>query len=265
MKRCDYHLHTEFSFDSREKMEHVCQKAIESGMDEICFTEHVEFAAEDAKAWPDIDRREQELSECRKKYDNRVRILKGIESGQPQKARQEEREYLSNHSFDFVIGSIHLVGDYGRPSSFLFDEENYSEFFMQYFQDAKKMAEECDFDVMGHITFPFRYVPKILLEEHPIAGFENEIKDVFKILVRRNKGIEINTSGLRTDLHATMPDEQIVSWFRECGGQIVTVGSDGHSMRSAFSGIEEGYRVLRAAGFDHAAGFHSRVAELYSI
>lgn len=37
----DYHVHTAFSDDSEEPMENVVKKAIETGLDEICFTDHL--------------------------------------------------------------------------------------------------------------------------------------------------------------------------------------------------------------------------------
>lgn len=39
----DYHVHTEFSDDSVYPMEEVVKDAIKMGMDEICFTDHVDY------------------------------------------------------------------------------------------------------------------------------------------------------------------------------------------------------------------------------
>lgn len=39
----DYHVHTEFSDDSVYPMEQVVRDAIAGGMDEICFTDHVDY------------------------------------------------------------------------------------------------------------------------------------------------------------------------------------------------------------------------------
>ena len=43
----DYHVHTEFSDDSVYPMESVVQDAIQMGMDEICFTDHVDYGVKD--------------------------------------------------------------------------------------------------------------------------------------------------------------------------------------------------------------------------
>ena len=41
----DYHIHTEFSDDSVYPMEEVVKDAIKLGMDEICFTDHVDYGS----------------------------------------------------------------------------------------------------------------------------------------------------------------------------------------------------------------------------
>ena len=41
--RADYHVHTEFSDDSDYAMEKVIQDSIAMGLDEICFTDHVDY------------------------------------------------------------------------------------------------------------------------------------------------------------------------------------------------------------------------------
>lgn len=39
----DYHVHTYYSDDSTYLMEDVIKDAITKGMDEICFTDHVDY------------------------------------------------------------------------------------------------------------------------------------------------------------------------------------------------------------------------------
>ena len=159
---------------------------------------------------------------------------------------------------DFVIGSVHIVGDTGRPSKYVFTRGNYQEYFKTYFEELILLAEMGDFDVMGHVTFPFRYVPEQLLREWPIESFEKQFRNVFDILMGRNKGIEINTSGYRTGLEDAMPSENIVRWYKEQGGKIITVGSDGHTARSACLNIGRGYNICNNLGFQTTAKFQKR-------
>ena len=49
----DYHVHTEFSDDSDYLMEQVVQDAIAMGLDEICFTDHVDYGVKND--WDDVE------------------------------------------------------------------------------------------------------------------------------------------------------------------------------------------------------------------
>ena len=245
MKYCDYHLHTEFSFDSCEKMENVCEAAIKQGIQEIAFTDHYEFAATDTGGYPNLEQRINKIEECQELYRNQLIIRNGIESGQPQMDMNGEKELFKKYAFDFVIGSVHIAGNQGRSSSYDFVHLPQDGYFDTYFEEAKKMATQCDYDVMGHVTFPFRYVPVEILKKKPIISYKEQFMELFQIIVSRDKGIEVNTSGLRMPLEATMPSFELLKWYKECGGKIITIGSDGHSARSAFSGIEKGFEVIR--------------------
>lgn len=258
MRYRDYHLHSEFSFDSTEQIENICKKAIEENISEIVLTDHMEFQTENIDKWPDFELRDQALERCRKLYGKFLSIRSGVEVGQPQRDLTKEKRALEKHNFDFVIASIHKVGNIGTLSSISFTEENYTEYIRKYLEESKEMARQCDYDVIGHVTFPFRYVPESLLKKYPIESFKDEYLELFTLIAERGKGIEVNTSGLRTCLHATMPSVQLVRWFKECGGKNITVGSDGHSIRSAFSGLETGYQVLIRAGFQCVAVYRER-------
>ena len=59
---CDYHLHSEFSFDSSEKIENIVEKALQMGIDEIALTDHAEFPLRDTAPWPDFVKREAALA-----------------------------------------------------------------------------------------------------------------------------------------------------------------------------------------------------------
>lgn len=54
--RADYHVHTEFSDDSVCPMEDMVQKGIALGLNEIAFTEHVDYGVktDDNCSYPNI-------------------------------------------------------------------------------------------------------------------------------------------------------------------------------------------------------------------
>jgi histidinol-phosphatase (PHP family) len=68
-------------------------------------------------------------------------------------------------------------------------------------------------------------------------------------LVGSGTALEVNSSGLRHRTGETYPGPWVVAWFRELGGQRVTVGSDAHLPESFAFGLEEACEIVARAGF----------------
>lgn len=262
---CDYHLHSEFSFDSSEKIENICEKAIAEGISEIAITDHAEIPLHDKAPWPDFLKRQEIISACSKQYKNKLVIREGIEIGQSWRNREQEKQ-LADSQPDFIIASVHELDGFPDPRTIDFTEDNVPVFIGAYLSQMTHMAKNCEYDVLGHVTYLFRFLPEDFAAKYPPESFLQAYEDLFRVVISRGKGIEVNCSGLRMPaVKNLLPSPQLLRLFRELGGEIVTVGSDGHSCRSAFSGIEEGYKALKEAGFSAAACFEKRKAILYGL
>ena len=262
---CDYNLHSEFSFDSSEKINAICEKAIREGISEIALTDHAEFPLRESAPWPEFEKRERVLEECRNRYGDRLTIRSGVEAGQPWRDRSLEQVLLGK-PLDFVIASVHDLDGFDDPHTFPFNRDSLPDFIHAYLEQMTKMASSCDYDVIGHVTYLFRFVPEPLISEFPPESFSEWYEELFRVVMERGRGIEINCSGLRMQsIRQTLPSLSLLKLYRKLGGEIVTVGSDGHSCRSAFSGLEAGYEVLREAGFHYAASFAGREPSFYQI
>ena len=262
---CDYHLHSEYSFDSSEKIENICEKAVQTGINEIALTDHAEFPLRETAPWPDFTEREAVITACREKYGAILTIRSGIETGQPWRDAELEKKLMEAKP-DFVIASVHELDGYSDPHTFPFSRENTEEFICTYLAQMTRMASTCDYDVIGHVTYLFRFIPEQITAELAPEYFTDLYEELFKAVIARGKGIEVNCSGLRMpSIGKTMPSAALLKMFRELGGEIVTVGSDGHSCRSAFSGLEAGYEVLREAGFFYASAFQNRNPSFYKL
>ena len=56
-------------------------------------------------------------------------------------------------------------------------------------------------------------------------GFEEEIAEIFRLIIPKGIGIELNTNRGNTPL----PDEKWLRLYRSLGGEIVTLGTDAHT------------------------------------
>lgn len=263
MEYRDYHLHTEFSFDSSEKIENICEKAVMSGIKEIALTDHLELPLTDKTPFPDLEKRCEVIRKCQELYPQ-LSILSGLEIGQPWRGGVPDNVYTS---LDFVIVSVHSPDGYQDVKyADLSSEDEVKHLLDTYLSQMISMAKMSDYDVLAHVTFLFRYISEEAIQKYPPESFRDAYAELFTAVIDRGKGIEVNCSGLRMPtIGKTLPSLELLKLYRNLGGEIVTVGSDGHSCRSAFSGIAEGYAVLRQAGFQYAASFSGRKAAFYSI
>ena len=89
----DYHVHTEYSDDSDYPMKQVIEDAINMGMKEICFTDHVDYgikedwnSKKEPKYYKGIPIRNvnypeyiKEINELKERYKDRISIKTGLE------------------------------------------------------------------------------------------------------------------------------------------------------------------------------------------
>ncbi len=76
--------------------------------------------------------------------------------------------------------------------------------------------------------------------------------------MERGKGLEINTSPLRRGQPEPCPSPEILRWYRELGGEILTFGSDAHTVGDVGADFDVALAIAQAAGFDRLATFERR-------
>ena len=86
----------------------------------------------------------------------------------------------------------------------------------------------------------------------------DQIDQIFRLLIQKDKALEVNTSGLRQKIGRTLPDLPLLRRYRELGGRLVTLGSDAHCTEDLGKGIDEGMETLKAAGFTEFALYVQR-------
>ena len=91
------------------------------------------------------------------------------------------------------------------------------------------------------------------------------LRRLFEAMTDRGIALEVNTAGLRRPESVTYPTVSVLRFYRECGGRIVTIGSDTHSESHAFYGLSQGVEILASVGFTEAFGFRDRRPFPYPI
>lgn len=259
----DMHSHTCHSFDAEFPVDELVASSVSRGLKTVAFTDHVEmdvFRTDSNRYDVTAEESYKDIKRAKKQYENQIEICVGVELGEPCYNLEETEKLLCEKNYDIVIGSLHNLKGLKDFSQIDYFNDGYDiyELLHQYYEDQKQIAQWARFDTMAHIIYPLRYMIGkygISIDRSRISG---DIDELLDILAKKEKALEINTSGLRQKIGTTMPDENIVRRFRELGGKFVTVGSDSHTADDMGAGIAQGYEIAKRCGFDSVLIFKNR-------
>lgn len=258
MYKADYHHHSKFSFDGKDCIEDICKEAVKKNLSEICFTEHFDVDPKDVSFGVlDYEKYHEVIEVCRKKYGDKLKIKRGLEIGEPHLKMyvNDLKRELAEMELDFIIGSVHNLNSIKLRLTM--PRKSARQIYLDYFSEILEMVKTADIDVIGHLDLMKRYA----FSEHGnynFADFEEIITKILQTAVKRNIGIELNTSGLRNSVGEIYPKREIVKLYKKLGGEIITVGSDSHSCENTFSGCETGYEMMKELGFKYVYTFEKR-------
>lgn len=274
----DLHTHTNFSPDAESSPEEMCERAMELGFKAYAITDHCdcnfwhtpEHYTDDVSGLNDLmmygaGKYAQESIaaqiKLKEKYAGRLNLLCGIELGQPLQNIEKAEKIISNPALDFIIGSHHQNRGMDDFYYLQYDKMDTCEIYRlidSYFCEMLDMCRWGKFDVLGHLTYPLRYMCSVSID---LGIYEEIIREIFCTLIKSGKGIEINSSGLRQKYGKTFPDIKYVKLFKELGGEIITLGSDAHTAADIGKGIAASAEIAKAAGFRYIAYFKNRKPE----
>lgn len=268
----DMHTHSACSFDAKNTVDEMCRAAIERGLYALAVTDHCEapfirFGANCEFGCFDelIPKSYAEACEAREKYSGKLRVIRGLELGEPLHDPQQTERALSYADFDFILASVHALKNMQDFYYMNYSGVDIDLLLCNYFDELAETAAFEHFDSLSHLTYPLRYIVERTGEKPDLSRYSDRIDTIFKILIQNKKALEINVSGLFKSLRTTLPDLELVRRFKELGGEYVTIGTDAHSADMVGVGIEQGIAVAKNAGFDHYAIYENRKPILIDI
>jgi len=263
--KADFHLHSSFSGDSEADMEEMIQKAISLGYKDISFTEHMDLDFPVSDETPEgffecnVDSYLYHLLTVKNKYVNDINVRFGLELGlQPEVVRKNVK-VCKDHDFDFIIGSVHVVNgmDIYDPKFFegKTDEEAFRIYFEAVFENLKSYS---NFDVLGHLDYVVRKGVN-LDRDYSYDKYKDIIDKILQRIIDREKGIELNTGAIAYGLRELNPCTDILKRYRQLGGEIITIGSDAHTVSDIGRGFDKAEEVLKEAGFEYYTVYDARI------
>jgi histidinol-phosphatase (PHP family) len=262
----DYHMHSIFSTDAASTINEMCQSAIKSGIKEIAITDHFEPTTEDIM-YLAYDQKGYwaEITKAKQQFRGKLKIKLGVELGQPHIFQKGSNAVLEDFPYDYVLASAHKIAD-GRDMS----EIDYASITIEdacsfYLKQLDMLLDWENFDCIAHLDLIKRYSTATYGKNLSLNCQHELLTQVLKKVIRKGKGIEINTSGLRQTPKETMPGLDVVALYHELGGEILTLGSDAHRAEDVGKGIQEAIILAKDAGFRFITVFNERKPQQIKI
>jgi histidinol-phosphatase (PHP family) len=164
---------------------------------------------------------------------------------------------LNRFPYDYAIGSLHYVGDDFVFDSKLLWRKGADEFMRSYFRELGEMTREPQFEILGHLDVPVRNGKSVWGSYDP-GRYEDLVRIVLQNCIRHGIALDVNSGGFRRPANNLMPDMQILQWYREMGGQYLTLGSDAHSPGEVGLHLERAIQSIRESGFKFIMRYSQR-------
>lgn len=208
-------------------MEDYVRAAIENGMTEICFTDHIPLPdgmdPEHRMKAEEVEPYLERIAILNRKY-REITVLAGIEVDYIEGFESYYKEFLSANYFDIVIMAVHFIKEWVGEQwvfNYEYSPETIPGQYKDYFNAVYKGVKTGLFDVLGHFD---------LIKRPGFPVMRTNRKDIDRILdevKKKGMSIELNTSGLRKPIGETYPSMNILYMAVERGIPI-TMASDSH-------------------------------------
>lgn len=259
----DVHMHSHFSADCSVSMENMVIGAIQKGLKGICFTEHIDYDYPDDSIVFEFNLKEYdlELMRLREKYEAEIEIQKGVEIGVQPHILHRYEKLMDEETFDFVICSMHTTDRKSLHYKEIFEgrtvEEAFELYYAEYLSCIKNFKR---FNVLGHVDLIKRYT------DRPSSHlFHDALTEIFNVIIPNGQGIELNTSGVRYGLAHALPSEDVLKLYKQCGGEIITLGSDAHRESELAFQFQESLELLQKIGFQYVTTFKNQQPIFHKI
>jgi histidinol-phosphatase (PHP family) len=247
--RVDCHLHTAaFSCDAKATLDGLAARAQQLELDLLTTTEHVDFDPRDGcYGHYDQARHMAQREQIRARPFGQLKVLIGVEVDYQVQYEAGARGFLEDVAYDFVIGSVHYAGgEFIFGPTFLRGPERAG--YEAYFEQALHAVRSGLFDVLGHLDIVKRYGVEHYGPFQP-GRYGEQIDALLRACVETGTGIEINTSGYRGPPGEPFPSLPVLRRYRELGGELLTVGSDAHTVEDLWRDVPLALELAAQAGF----------------
>lgn len=247
----DMHSHTHMSGDCKVQAKEMIQAAGDKGLSYYAITDHhdIDFTVPGFEL--DIPAYIKALNQFTTYAKDGLTIIKGIEFGLEPKLVPQLKAFAKNVELDFIIGSCHLARGKDPYDKSFFDgmtrDQGYQLFFESIVENLKLHE---DFDSLAHMDYVIRYWRGDGPKKYVYSDFQDVLDELLSLLIRKDKAMEVNTSGYPYKLKQPHPPYDVLTRYYQLGGRLITIGSDAHMPQNIGSHFDVVEAHLKQIGFD---------------
>ncbi|AZB43375.1 histidinol-phosphatase HisJ family protein [Bacillus sp. FJAT-42376] len=256
----DYHNHLERGTLTLDYLKKFTDEAKRKNIGHFGISEHAYhfYQTADILSNPWVDERrfydmEDYNALFREASNAGLDVKKSIEMDYTPGKHKEMERFIKQYDFDYVIGSIHWVDDFGIDlKEFIheWDHRDLYDTYTKYYDQVVTLAESNLFDIVGHLDLVkiFNYVPEneeFLLEQYERAA---------RALSNSKTCVEISTAGLRKPTGQLYPDERLLKMCHDKGVPIV-LSSDAHQPQDVGADYDQAVALAKRTGYETIVTF----------
>lgn len=269
----DMHIHTSNSHDAFVPMLKMCQSNVDAGVSIVNIADHCDvFLCQDdpgTDIYSNLLDCYEETKRVQAQLGDSCKILMGVELGEAIWYPAQCTKVLKTVPYDCVVGSVHAVRcGYNQDahgmkiaySQFPWQDmtlEQAHEVFAIYFEDLLKMVKAADIDVVAHLTCVATYFNRRHNTVVDMHRYEPIIREILQVIIDRRLALEVNTHAYLS-MGITRAEDWILKIYREMGGYLITLATDGHGLKCIATGYPQVVQMLKDLGFRFTVYYEKR-------
>lgn len=277
MIKADFHLHSSFSGDCNTPMEEQIKKAINLGLEHLCFTDHLDLQYPKEYGFFDleIDEYVKQVALMKEKYKENINIYLGIEFGLVPELAGEYEELVKEIPFDFIIGSTHIINRKDPYFPDYWEKKTHHQGIFEYFNAILKNIQTYnDYNALGHLDYIVRYSKitedikhkrDLKADNFEYKEYKEVLDEILRHLIKHSKSLEVNTAGYKYGLPAPNPGYSVLKRYKEMGGKLITIGSDAHKPEHLAYDFHKAKKLLLAVGYDKHVIYKNREIQFLEL
>lgn len=258
----DYHVHTKASPDAKGSMKEYVIKAKQRKIDEVGFSDHILLRGLNGRSDFLVHSMLAYVQDfLRFKQKTQIPVKLGVEVDFFRDKIEKTAAFIRKYPFDYVIGSVHMIGNWEVDEPSTKDEYLRRDPFRTYEEYFRLVREMCAcrlFDVLGHPDLIKIFGTK------PREDLIEIYEETAGTIASSHMCAEINAKGLERPCREIYPSEQFLKILYDHDVPI-TFGSDAHEPNDLGKNLEEAVRLAKKVGYAEACRFSCRKKELVKI